>query len=43
MGLERFVDLTATAPARIYNLHPRKGSVAIGADADIAIWTPMRP
>jgi dihydropyrimidinase len=41
LGVERFVDLTATAPARIYNL-PRKGSIAIGADADIAIWDPEK-
>ena len=37
MGLSKFVELTATAPARIYGL-PGKGSLAIGADADIAIW-----
>jgi dihydropyrimidinase len=42
LGLEKFVELTATAPAKIYNLHPRKGSVAVGADADIAIWDPER-
>jgi len=42
LGLEKFVELTATAPAKIYNLHPRKGSIAIGADADIAIWDPNR-
>src|ERR1700731_3403695 len=42
LGIEKFVELTATAPARIYNLHPRKGSIAIGADADIAIWDPVR-
>ena len=42
LGLEKFVELTATAPARIYDLAPRKGSIAIGADADIAIWDPDR-
>ena len=40
LGLEKFVELTATAPAKIYNLHPHKGSIVIGADADIAIWDP---
>ena len=39
LGLSKFVDLTATAPARIYNL-TRKGSIAVGKDADIAIWDP---
>jgi dihydropyrimidinase len=42
LGISKFVELTATAPARIYNLHPRKGAIAIGADADIAIWDPNR-
>lgn len=39
---EKFVELTATAPAKIYGLHPRKGAIAVGADADIAIWDPER-
>jgi dihydropyrimidinase len=39
-GAEKFVEWTATAPAQLYGLAPRKGSIAIGADADIAIWDP---
>ena len=42
LGLQRFVELTAAAPARIYNLADRKGSIAIGKDADVAIWDPDR-
>jgi len=38
LGVQKFVELTATAPAKIYNLQPRKGSIAIGADADIVVW-----
>jgi len=41
LGLSKFVELTASAPARIYNL-PKKGSIAVGNDADIAIWDPAR-
>ena len=42
LGLHKFVELTATAPAKIYNLAPRKGSIGIGADADIVVWDPKR-
>jgi dihydropyrimidinase len=39
LGLAKFVELTASAPAKIYNL-PKKGAIAVGNDADIAIWNP---
>jgi dihydropyrimidinase len=42
LGLQRFVEFTATAPARLYGLAGTKGSIAVGADADLAIWDPER-
>lgn len=38
MTANRFVELTATGPAKAYGLHPRKGTLGIGADADLVIW-----
>lgn len=35
---EQFVALTATTPARLFGLAPRKGALAPGADADILLW-----
>jgi dihydropyrimidinase len=40
LSLERFVEVTAAAPARIFGLAPRKGAVAEGADADLVVFDP---
>lgn len=36
----RFVDLVATRPAKLFGLHPRKGALLPGADADVVVWDP---
>ena len=42
LSLARWVEITSTAPARLFGLYPQKGSLLPGADADLVVYDPQR-
>lgn len=42
ISMNRFVEITSTAPAKIFGMYGKKGTLAVGADADVVVWDPKR-
>jgi dihydropyrimidinase len=42
ISMNRFVEITSTAPAKIFGKYGKKGTLAVGADADVVVWDPNR-
>jgi dihydropyrimidinase len=42
ISMNRFVEITSTAPAKIFGMYGKKGTLGVGADADVVVWDPKR-